>query len=73
MASINQTEHLPRMLRTSEAARLLGLSPSALEKMRVRGDGPKFIKSGPRVVVYHPDDLAIWLASRRRLSTSAGA
>jgi hypothetical protein len=69
----NNSQSLPQMLRTRDAARLLNLSPSSLEKMRVKGGGPIYIKSGPRVVVYHPDDLAAWLDSRRRQSTSAGA
>jgi predicted DNA-binding transcriptional regulator AlpA len=59
-----------RYVRTDEAARIVGLSRSTLEKMRVRGDGPIHRKAGPRVVVYALDDLDAWLASRCRRSTS---
>lgn len=59
-----------RKLRTGEAAAYLGLSPSTLAKMRVRGDGPPYSKAGPRIVVYDRGALEAWLASRRRTSTS---
>ena len=40
-----------------------------LEKKRVSGDGPPFIRLG-RIIVYDSRDLDVWLASRRRSSTS---
>ncbi len=33
------------------------------------GDGPNFLKHGPRRVVYDPIDLERWATERRRLST----
>jgi hypothetical protein len=62
--------HEHRRLRTDQAADYVGLSPSTLEKMRIRGNGPVFEKAGPRVVVYRICDLEDWLAARRRRSTS---
>jgi len=61
-----------QMLRTPEAAQYMALSPSTLSKLRLTGDGPPFCKLG-RTVVYDPDDLDAWLASRRRVSTSVAA
>jgi hypothetical protein len=58
-----------RMLRVTEAANFLSLSASFLNKLRVTGGGPIFRKIG-RAVVYDPADLEIWLANRRRASTS---
>lgn len=58
------------VLRTQAAARYLGLSQSTLAKMRLRGDGPPYLKLGPRVVAYDLGDLNAWLDSRRRQSTS---
>ena len=58
------------VLRTREAAAHVGLSASTLNKMRVRGDGPTYVKSGPRIVVYRLEDLDRWLVERRRKSTS---
>ena len=51
-----------RMMRAPDAAAYLGLSPSTLAKMRVRGDGPVYAKAGPRVVVYAVEDLDAYLA-----------
>ncbi|TIQ44618.1 helix-turn-helix domain-containing protein [Mesorhizobium sp.] len=62
-------ETLPQILRTDDAARYVGISPSTLSKMRLRGEGPPYAKIGKRIVVYDKGDLAHWLASMRRLST----
>lgn len=58
------------MLRAGEAAERLHLSESKLAKMRMTGAGPAFLKLG-RKVLYTPDDLDAWLASRRRTGTWA--
>jgi hypothetical protein len=49
-------------LNTQMAAFYVGLSASALEKMRCKGEGPQFCYHG-RHVRYHLDDLDEW--SRR--------
>jgi predicted DNA-binding transcriptional regulator AlpA len=59
-------------LNTQEAATYLRLAASTLNKMRLTGGGPAFIKLGPRRVVYDLKDLEIWIAARRRKSTSDG-
>ena len=56
-------------LNTLEAARHLGLSTRTLERYRVSGEGPVFIKFGGRVR-YLREDLDDWAKSRRRRSTS---
>ena len=61
---------IQRKIRVPEAAALLGLSASTLAKMRVRGDGPPYLKAGKRIVLYDTQDLEVWLATRRRMSTS---
>jgi predicted DNA-binding transcriptional regulator AlpA len=58
-----------RMLDTLEAATYAGLGKSTLDKFRLTGGGPTYIKVGKRVV-YDISDLNDWLASRRRQSTS---
>lgn len=58
-------------MRPDQAAYFLGLSPSTLAKMRLRGDGPPYAKLGKRVVVYDLIDLQNWTNSRKRSSTSA--
>lgn len=57
-------------LKTTEgAAEYAGLSVSFLNKSRVSGFGPKFLKLGRRVM-YDARDIDAWLASRSRNSTS---
>jgi predicted DNA-binding transcriptional regulator AlpA len=58
-----------RRLRTPAAADYLGYAESTLEKKRLTGDGPPFIRLG-RVIVYDTRDLDAWLAKRRAHSTS---
>ncbi|MGM0574643.1 MAG: helix-turn-helix transcriptional regulator [Myxococcota bacterium] len=57
-------------LRTADAADYVGLTVSTLAKMRMRGDGPRYSKAGPRIIVYAREDLDAWLAERARQSTS---
>ncbi len=57
-------------LRPKKAAARLGLSPSTLAKMRVRGDGPVYIRMTARAIAYDEDDLDAWADARRRRSTS---
>jgi predicted DNA-binding transcriptional regulator AlpA len=54
---------------TEGASRHLGLAVSTLEKMRVYGDGPPFVKLG-RSVRYRISDLEAYLAGRVVESTS---
>ena len=58
-----------KYLQTGDAAFYLGLSPKTLEKMRVRGNGPKFFKFGSRVL-YSIDSLEQWAQSNLRQSTT---
>ena len=51
------------------AADYLGLSPSFLNKARLTGKGPAYLKLGSRVM-YEAAELDAWLQSRRRTSTS---
>ncbi len=59
-----------RIMTTGEAAASLGLSASYLNKMRVTGCGPVFLKLS-RAVRYRQADLDAWTSSRRHSSTSA--
>ena len=55
-----------RILRTPEAAEYVGLSRSTLEKRRLSGDGPPFLRLGGRVVGYDVADLDEWLDHQRK-------
>ena len=45
-------------LRDADAARVLGVSPATLPAWRCRGQGPRYLKIGGRVVYLLPDLLA---------------
>jgi predicted DNA-binding transcriptional regulator AlpA len=59
-----------RVLRAPSAAEYVGLSTAMINKLRVKGGGPRFIRLGARAVGYDVRDLDDWIASRRRFSTS---
>ncbi|UKK94132.1 helix-turn-helix domain-containing protein [Brucella pseudogrignonensis] len=59
----------PRLLRTQEAARFLGISIRTLEKHRTYGTGPTYRKIGGRVL-YTVYDLEAWSEIGARKSTS---
>ena len=59
----------PYRVRTTDAAAYCGLSRRTLEKLRLTGGGPGFLKIG-RAVVYSTDDLDAWLSAHRRRTTS---
>jgi hypothetical protein len=56
-------------LDTSDAAATLRLSQSTLNKWRLTGGGPKYLKLGRRVL-YSRDTLNAWAKGRERASTS---
>ena len=56
-------------LTQSEAAEVLRLSPRTLERHRVAGTGPRFVKAGRRVLYRH-DELDRWAAARTFRSTA---
>ena len=59
----------PSRLAVAAAAAHIGLSVSTLNKLRVVGGGPVFLKLGRRVA-YDVADLDRWLGTKRRRSTS---
>jgi excisionase family DNA binding protein len=58
-----------RKLSVQEAARFLGLSVSTLNKLRLSGNGPPYMKFGRRVL-YDLRDLEEWACEHRRSHTS---
>ena len=56
------------LLNVRQAAARLGLSKSTLDKMRIAGKGPRFIKSTDRAVRYDLADLDRWINQRRSQS-----
>lgn len=44
-----------------EVAEHLGIPVGSLAQMRYRGNGPKFVKLGPKSVRYRDSDIKEWL------------
>jgi DNA-binding transcriptional MerR regulator len=55
---------------TREAARILGVSARTLERWRMEGQGPAFLKIGSYRVTYDIEDLDAFKRAARRTSTS---
>jgi predicted DNA-binding transcriptional regulator AlpA len=56
----------------AQVSQLTGRGIATLQKDRVRGTGPQYVKLG-RHVRYRPADVEAWIAQRIRQSTSEGA
>jgi hypothetical protein len=58
------------LLTTAEAPVYLRVSKSYLDKSRVYGGGPPFLRPSKRKVLYRKSDLDLWLDRHRFSSTS---
>ncbi len=58
-----------QMFDTRGAAKYVGSTKSTLEKLRVFGGSPIYIKLG-RKVIYRREDLDTWINTKRRSNTS---
>jgi predicted DNA-binding transcriptional regulator AlpA len=60
-------------IRAASAAHYLNLSRSTLAKWRMKGEGPRYHRCGPRIVYYYRDEIDRWLAEcdERELSARA--
>jgi hypothetical protein len=68
---ISKTQSAVRLrIGVALAAAYTGLAISTLNKLRMTGAGPHFLKLSPRRIVYDTHDLDVWLATKRRISTS---
>lgn len=61
---------MENVLTVEEAAQRLRISKRSLERLRVVGKGPAYVKLTDRRVGYLEADLDAWLQQRRRASTS---
>ena len=58
------------LLDTEQLASLRSVPPSRIEKERLKGDGPVFIKDG-HLVRYRLGDYRAWVASKQRFSSTS--
>jgi predicted DNA-binding transcriptional regulator AlpA len=62
-------DKLDRLLRTRDAAKVVGLSRRTMESYRRNGGGPPFVKIRDYAVRYVLRDLLAWIAARKRTLT----
>ena len=58
------------LLKESEAAEALGVSPRTLANWRSRGGGPVFVRLGGKAIRYRATDLVEFVEERLRRHTS---
>ncbi len=67
---MKSSAHQPLLLTETEVARILGFSVRTLQKWRVRGEGPPFMKVSARAIRYRRSDIKAWVEANMRISTS---
>lgn len=58
------------LLTVEQAAELLAIPRSTLDRWRVEGNGPKFLQLSARCIRYRRSDIEAWTETRVRRSTS---
>jgi predicted DNA-binding transcriptional regulator AlpA len=56
-------------LTTNQAAEYLGMKKAYLQRLRMTGEGPEYLRISPRRVLYTMEDIGRWLDGQRRRST----
>jgi predicted DNA-binding transcriptional regulator AlpA len=64
---------LTAALDENEVARIIGVQVKTLRNWRVQGLGPRFVRTGPKLVRYRQSDVLAWQEANLRRSTSDGA
>jgi len=58
------------LMTEQQAAAFLNVNPRTLQKWRVEGGGPRFVRMSRRCIRYWPKDIREWAQNRRKSSTS---
>jgi hypothetical protein len=61
---------LESALTEEQAARVIGVAVKTMHNWRVKGMGPPFVATGPKLVRYRPRDLRAFQEANLRRSTS---
>ena len=70
LGMVSKTQNEPLLLTETEAGKIIGFSPRTLQRWRVDGNGPKFLRISPRAIRYLREDLDEWIRERSCRSTS---
>jgi excisionase family DNA binding protein len=63
------SQNMQTLYDQKETAQRLGICTRTLERLRLTGGGPRFVKIGRRVL-YREADVDAWLETKARASTS---
>jgi predicted DNA-binding transcriptional regulator AlpA len=63
---------LATALNEHEVAPIIGVRVKTLRNWRVQGLGPRFVRTGPKLVRYRLSDVLAWQEANLRRSTSDG-
>ena len=67
VADLENSNSAPdRLYTTKQLAALLAVSEAWVEITRHKGEGPRWVKLGPRCIRYRRTDLLAWLTERSR-------
>jgi len=58
------------LLTEQQAASLLNVNPRTMQKWRIQGGGPRFVRMSRRCIRYWPKDIRDWVQNRIKSSTS---
>jgi len=61
---------MKRLFDQRELATELGLSQRSLERYRLQGNGPRYVRVGLRLIRYRQEDVEAWINQSLRTSTS---
>lgn len=64
------TDQIPEVVDTRAAARIVGLSPDHMIRLRSKGGGPEYMKYGRHCVRYSVASLRAWMETRLVTSTA---
>ena len=53
-----------KILSENEIAERIGSPPRTLQRWRATGEGPPYVRLGPRRIGYRVEDVSAWLESR---------
>lgn len=66
----NKDANQSLLLTETEASKLIEFSTRTLQKWRVLGRGPKFVRVSARAIRYRREDIDAWIEASLRSSTS---
>ncbi len=60
----------PDVMTTDEVARYLGINKKTLDRLRGRGDGPRYLRLTSKIIRYRRADVEEFLETRVRTNTA---